>query len=524
MNFKIYSILIISCFLLYILVLSFGSHTGFALSIIHGKYFPYLSDKPLTEDGFYMLTVSRQISEGNGFSYNNDIKTTGVHPLATLIYALLFKIVCLFRGDKFFFLRMIILYAAVMLVLFGIVLYLISLKLMPDANRAQLLMISFLTSVLNFKLLIEFANGLETGIYLLLLSVCVLYSIIYLNGSQTNLKSLLLGLLFGLTMLGRSDFLVIALLFLGLLLITKSIRIKNFLIIIIVMFLVYSPWLYYIYSVTGNILTSSAEQTTSFSGLLFYPNKFINFFYSLFLYLVPFVYTGSKVFLAVILCAVSLAVVFFLSRKVGFRLKNLKNVNVMIMWLIAISVLLIIYFMFSDADYFFIRYFTILSVIILPLYNCFFTYLLSGLKNKMTYIVLFAIPLVFFIQAYFYFHSGKAVNHLGLRPGFINKNFDSAAVIGLWQSGVTGFFCPKVYNLDGKLDYNCLQYSEHGELVKYVDSIGINVLIEWNRTINTLGKNYIKNKWELYSKDIGDKQTACYIRKGYEDNVLLLKK
>ncbi|MBK9284692.1 MAG: hypothetical protein IPM51_10305 [Sphingobacteriaceae bacterium] len=50
---------------------------------------PYLADKPISEDGFYMLTVAWNFGQGKGFAYNQDFKTSGVQPLAAMLYGVL---------------------------------------------------------------------------------------------------------------------------------------------------------------------------------------------------------------------------------------------------------------------------------------------------------------------------------------------------------------------------------------------------------------------------------------------------
>ena len=55
--------------LLYSLFLSFFSIAEFPTSLV-GGYLPYLSDKPLGEDGFYMLKVAWNIANGDGITYS----------------------------------------------------------------------------------------------------------------------------------------------------------------------------------------------------------------------------------------------------------------------------------------------------------------------------------------------------------------------------------------------------------------------------------------------------------------------
>ena len=49
--------------------------------------FPFLADKPVGEDAYYMLTVAWNIADGQGIVYNYDHSTTGIQPLSTFVYA-----------------------------------------------------------------------------------------------------------------------------------------------------------------------------------------------------------------------------------------------------------------------------------------------------------------------------------------------------------------------------------------------------------------------------------------------------
>jgi hypothetical protein len=70
----------------YSLLLSMGSIADFPSAMKSDSFFPYLSDKPIGEDGFYMLTVAWNLALGKGISYNMGIATTGIQPLSTFIF------------------------------------------------------------------------------------------------------------------------------------------------------------------------------------------------------------------------------------------------------------------------------------------------------------------------------------------------------------------------------------------------------------------------------------------------------
>ena len=74
--------------IIYVLFLIYYSQNGFPLLERIFYFMPYVSDKIIGEDGYYMLHVAWNIAQGHGISYNYDVLTTGIQPLATFFYAL----------------------------------------------------------------------------------------------------------------------------------------------------------------------------------------------------------------------------------------------------------------------------------------------------------------------------------------------------------------------------------------------------------------------------------------------------
>jgi len=101
-----------------------------------------------------------------------------------------------------------------------------------------------------------------------------------------------------------------------------------------------------------------------------------------------------------------------------------------------------------------------------------------------------------------------------MRPTFIQENFDSSQRIGAFQTGALGYYVDNVINLDGKMNIAALQSSKLDKIEQYIDAAGIEVLIEWDDAFMwILDSTYLANKWEVYSMDIGDGRTRCYLRK-----------
>ncbi|MCU0415485.1 MAG: chitin synthase, partial [Ignavibacteriaceae bacterium] len=184
--------------------------------------------------------------------------------------------------------------------------------------------------------------------------------------------------------------------------------------------------------------------------------------------------------------------------------------------LIAITVLVIVYFIFSSAPYFYFRYLVFIQILSLPVAVIVFSSLFVKLKKYLSLFMILILIFSFAMQAYFYFHSGKSALGITMRPTFIKENFDENKLIGAFQSGALGYYVDNVVNLDGKISIAALQSLNKGSIEQYIDDEGIDVLVEWDDAfVWILDSLYLQNNWDIYTMDIGDGLTRCYVRKGF---------
>jgi len=506
---------VIAFFLIYNFILAFGSLEGVPQSQTDNPFFPYLSDKPLTEDGYYMLTVAWNIAEGKGFSYNYGIKTTGVQPLAAMVYSVPGYLVQSLGGDKYDFARAIIILSALLQIAFAFLVYKLALGILKAPDKGLYFLISICVVLLNFKVLLNFANGLETGLYLLLLSYFFLYWI-KLKKIEPGIKHLLvLGLLTGLLLLCRLDSVVILFTFYLLLLFTGRIKLTQLAFIIFIAFLLYLPWQLYVLDITGNLLQSSARSQTTF--LIFHniPYKVEHYSASVIQHLTPFLFTGNiLMWLMFPLGILYIFILFILYKKYRRVVISDSSENVLKMISFTLIVLLIIYFLFSYAPHFYFRYTSIIMILSFPVFVALSVFLIKKFRPFSKYTLMPLILIIFGAQAFLYLHSGKSAKGLTVRTEFVKKNFTKDERVASFQTGIMGYFCENVINLDGKIDNTALESFSNGGIEQYIDSMKINVLMEWKDFVPVLfKKEYLDRYWDVYSEDIGDGRTICYMRK-----------
>ena len=137
-------------------------------------HLPYLMDKPLGEDGYYMLTVAENIAAHGQVMYNGHMEATGIQPLATVVFAGLDWVVQRFHGDRMDLVRCVLILGGVLLLVFAAQVAAITPEACfagtchPRPWRWPLLLV--LSDYTLFRL---FTYGLETGLYLIALAVCI---------------------------------------------------------------------------------------------------------------------------------------------------------------------------------------------------------------------------------------------------------------------------------------------------------------------------------------------------------------
>ncbi len=501
--------LFIVVFSVYVIILGLFSLDEFPNEDINTNYFPYLADRPITEDGFYALKVAWNIGNGDGVVYNFNQPTTGIQPLFVFLTSGLAFINKIFNGDKNTFLRLVVLFSGLIQILFVFILFKLSLLLSPLASKNKLFSISILLVLFNFKLFLNFFNGLETGIYLVLLSLCFYKSFKLLESEPSLINNILFGFLLGVTALARLDFIVIAVMLVLLLVFNKKITFNNFIVISSSLAFILAPWFYYVFSVQNSFIPTSAIIQSGLSTSEF-SYRIDQFIFSLLSNFVPFYHSGlTKTILFYPIAIVVITIIIKYKRQL---LLKYWNNEVFKYWIISISLILVIYLIFASQPYFYFRYISIVSVITLPFFIILiFEYFEK--KSKLTnYTFQTIIIIFFFINIFYYFHIPKKVTGLAERPIYIQNHLHMYKKIGMAQSGISGFFFDNIINLDGKVNFQALKAINSNNLYQYINDEKIDVLIEWNEWFLLLPKDSLDYRWKSVSDIIENGKTNILIR------------
>jgi hypothetical protein len=161
-------------------------------------------------------------------------------------------------------------------------------------------------------------------------------------------------------------------------------------------------------------------------------------------------------------------------------------------------VLLLVYFGFFWDTPFYGRYASPVLILAFPVMAVVLAERLKGLTNVVRTAAICVMPICFAGWALQSFHMGYNHSTLAISAGFVKKNFSTTRV-GMFQSGVAGYFNPNVVNLDGKVDYLACSYNRQNRIDMYIDQRKIEVLVDWPSYIyayGKLGKEGVKEKWK----------------------------
>ncbi len=511
---------LIILFLLYSVFLVTSSLSGFPEDMHDGQTSPYLAEKPIGEDAYYMLTVSWNMASGRGIVYNYDTPVTGVQPLSTIIYALIAKFVLLLGGDKWLFLRAIILITSIFLLFFGHIVGLISSNISSPNLRGDAYALGFLGIVFNFSMFRLFTYGLETGIYLVLFALCILYSLNILQAKESNLKEMFLfGILGGLTMWARIDFGVVFFIFLFISVAQRNLKVFDAFIAGAISILTISPWFVYVFSVSGEWMPSSGSVQ---SGLITVQNmrgRIFRLGIAILDHLTPwFHFEVNHIVLrwiAFISFLVFLIVIVHKGSVFNLLKTNLRNNTIFLNWFCSITILTAIYLLFFRSRHFYTRYSAPLIIPIIIIMAIVIAERVN--KSKIFKMTLISVLVMFFGGwAYLSLHTGRIGISFPVTAGFIQTELPTVKV-GAFQSGVVGFFNPNVVNLDGKVNQQAWFYREKGIIHQYIDAEQINILIGWPGVIyrEIKAPDWLETNWEQCFVPVPDdiQNTMCLRRK-----------
>jgi hypothetical protein len=495
--------LIVALIVFYGAVLALFSHDGFPTAPRSTAALPYLADKPLGEDGYYMLTVAWRLAGSGTFTYNGDIATTGVQPLVTVLAAMLAAVVRVLGGDEWDFARAM-LFAGVLqhVGLFLALSTLVRRLTPPDASAGTIQNLTLVTGalvMLNYGLFRMSTYGLETTLYLIVLALAVSVTVNAQN--WTSRTAIGFGVLCGCATLARVDFLVIFGVFIATNVVLRRMPLRGAVLASAAASVVAAPWFIWVYSATGHIIPSGGRAQATLISLSSLDARLVPMAEALAQHSSPLVYlpaltaalnqlVPSSMLTAKIGCELALAVVGIHFALRGWRIVRRDAAFVILAWLAAFAILSCIYVLLFWSTHFYLRYTAPLLVLVLPLMALGLWEWLEMKRMAQTFVAAAAIS--FAITAYVTLHQGRVGNLHSITAGFVRTELPPSSQVGALQSGVIGYYNPNVINLDGKVNAEAIDATTNGGLVQYIRERNITYLIDWPEVIvDAVGESYV---------------------------------
>ena len=502
----------------YGLLLALFSLPGYPHAVHGGMHMPFLLDKPVGEDGFYMMLVAWNMALGKGIVGNFDQAVTGIQPLATFVYAALAKGVLLAGGDKSTFVRAVIAFGTLNLLWFAHLLGLLAKSLVggrdaTQVTQRQAYLLAVAMTALSFHAFRTFTYGLETGMYLLLFAQVVRMSFAYVGRPPDTPwchQNVVMGLMVGVTALARVDFIVVFAGFAALALWNRAARWQNVCVVGVVAAFVFLPWPVHVWQVSGSPIPSSGPAQGALITLSAAPERLAMMGHALVQNLLPGLFTNSR-------WEVALVSVLVMALAWPWRDRQLpgQNQRVARWWWLTLFFLAAVYVLCIWATHFYARYTAPLMVLAVPLAAASLANRLAGPRAKQaTVCVVAALGVAFLAFTVFVMHRGKLGNPHIISAGVVHERYAHVAQVGAFQSGVVGFDNTNVVNLDGKVNTAVLPYVKLGNIDAYLLAHPeIGVLIDWPRYIHTyVSDAHLAQHWRPCAQGVPEGISVCYER------------
>jgi hypothetical protein len=446
----------------------------------------------VTEDGYLMLTVARNLAIGNGLSVSGgEIATNGVQPLATFLFALPYLAT---GGEKLSSLAGILGLSALFATAGAFMVWRFArAALAPlDSSPAWPLLVAALWFC-GPLLVFHSMNALETGLYtLVVVTTLLVFGRLVAEGRAFSFgEQLLLGLLCGLVFLARNDgaFLVTAIFLVrfvqsqasGLLSFRRAVL--ELLPPGILSLAVAAPWLAYNFSRFGSIVPISG-QSQSYDKPIGYnldlaPVKLFETMFPMFP--LPGRFEGSALLSALLglVAAVLLAVFLWRAMRRGgpFRI-------VLVAYAIYGAMIFGYYALFFGAPHFLSRYFAPLAPLMITAAVWILVDLFGSLAPRVTRPVaalagIGAVLLSLGLIGRLLMPGVHEQGHFQV-VGWVDENVPDETWVGAVQTGTLGYWHDHTINLDGKVNPAALAaLYEKGNVLDYVVDSRIDYLADW---------------------------------------------
>ena|GEM_PF-6655791 len=451
-----------------------------------------LSDRPFRDDSFYALTVARNLADGRGLTVaDGQIRTNGIQPLFVYVSAIPY----LMTSDPYAALRYVqvihlLVHALSVLVLFRLI------RRFSTDSRAP--WIGSALWACSYNILTQVTNGLETGLYLLMIQLVILFYMKYFLETAAKLaSSAAFGILLGLATLTRIDagFLCVGI---GIHYVSLGrLSVRRFLLGPVVWFAGWAaatmPWWLYNIGLTGSPLPTSGLVQTMYdpdTTLKVSSEILRNLWYAVQVVLDHMILVGFTPLrmigavdvksLAVLLTKLLVVVLFLRSARNAWRgdaFPICLKWRGMGFYYLYLLLLLAFYVLVFTVEWYMNRYLipvAVLSAILVPLS-------LRRMRPVCAQALLL-ICLLFTLAFGAYSYTRATDSTYADHWGWVRDHLDDTTWVAAGQAGILGYYHQRTINTDGKVNTEIFGI-RLGDRGSYLCGRGVRYFIEWDGDI-----------------------------------------
>jgi hypothetical protein len=442
--------------------------------------------KSISEDGYLMMTIARNMAIGEGMSTaDGTIPTNGTQPLTSFLWAGAYW---LEGGDKVKSIVWIILMQFLFATGAAFLLWRLGIQILQHRpNSHQIATLAAATWYASPVVAGHTMNGLETGLY----GLAVLWIAIILVGAKAKHWSLrysvLLGLLLGVTFWIRNDaaFLILAVclmyLFMGGSWQRSEIfqRFVQVNVMGITTVLVALPWLIYNHMNFGNIMPISGQSqslTASFGqNLLALPSVLVEYF----LVFLPIPNSIQNKLPVILVCLVFLVGIVVMLSRLWSQLQKTEERRLFVLVSLYLLGFIGFYGLYFGASHFIARYFFPLSPFLALLWAAVVVWAWQRVPWQQVcygFAALFIMVIIgLSVRSYL---KGNQHGHFQVVE-WVQQHVAKDVWVGAIQTGTLGYFHDRTINLDGKVNPEALEARKKNGVIRYVIEGKINYLADW---------------------------------------------
>ena len=276
--------------------------------------------------------------------------------------------------------------------------------------------------------------------------------------------------------------------------------------------LLVSPWFLFVHRVSGSWLPSSGAAESTPVTLSTVGPRLSAMFVAIISHLAPWsfgVYSRTTLVVAFFSCVLLVALTWTMQSR-GTEFISSTSRAVLTIWAPGIALLLLAYYCLFNSSQFYYRYASPIAVLAIPVLAIAVAW--TG-AQRWSAVAAGVMACSFVFWTVGSLHTGNISNSQAVAAGYIQRNFPEAHVAA-FQSGVLGYFNRNVENLDGKLNGPALKATRKHALPEFLDSEGVNVIIDWPSLIYlNLPPDYLARSWTPCPVPVGQTESICIMRK-----------